>query len=242
LEEHRKKDRNCLIRHCSRPLKAAAEFRSKELWSVGDWILEKPGYTQKKTTLSVSDFAAFCLLPSIFCVLLWAGCAKQQQYETATEPLCVTGLERVAVMKASEDVLAEMHFTIEKADINSGLIRTGPLSGAQFFEFWRSDNVGGFNSAESNLHSIRRTVELNMTPQGEKLCLGCNVKVERLSLPERQTSSSQAYRMFSKSTQSLQKLTLDPQQKAGMAWVDLGQDRPLAAEILKQIEKRIAGK
>jgi hypothetical protein len=46
--------------------------------------------------------------------------------------------------------------------------------------------------------------------------------------------------MFSKSTASLQKLTLDPKQKAGMAWVDLGQDSHLAAEILKRIERQIA--
>jgi len=190
----------------------------------------------------ISDFAAFCLLSSAFCVLLLAGCAKQQQYKAATEPLCVTGLGKPAVMKASEDVLAEMHFTIEKADADSGLIRTGPLSGAQFFELWRSDNVGAFNSAESNLHTIRRTVELNITPQDKKLCLGCNVKVERLSLPEREVSSSHTYKMFSKSTASLQKLTLDPQQKAGMAWVDLGQDSHLAAEILKRIENQLATK
>ena len=175
----------------------------------------------------------------LICAML-AGCAKQQQREVVIEPLCVTGLDRVAVMKASEDVLSEMHFAIEKADANSGLIRTSPLSGAQFFEFWRSDNVGGFNSAESNLHSIRRTVELNITPQGEKLCLSCDVKVERLSLPERQTSSGRAYRMFSRSDSSVQKLTLNPQQKAGVAWVDLGQDRLLATEILKRIEKQLA--
>jgi hypothetical protein len=212
--------------------------------------------TQDTTTLSISDFgsarrtadkfrisdfASFCLLSSVFCVLLLAGCARQQQYEAASEPLCVTGLEKTAVMKVTEDVLAEMHFALEKADANSGLIRTSPLSGAQFFEFWRSDNVGGFNSAESNLHSIRRTVELNITPVGDILCLGCTVRVQRLSLPESEVSSSgRAYRMFSKSTASLQKLTLDPKQKAGMAWVDLGQDSHLAAEILKRIERQIA--
>jgi len=178
---------------------------------------------------------------SLVCGLLLSGCARQQQYEVATEPLCVTGLEKIAVMKATEDVLAEMHFTIEKADPNSGLIRTGPLSGAQFFEFWRSDNVGAFNSAEANLHSIRRTIELNITQQDEKLCLGCNARVQRLSLPEQQvSSSSQAYQLFSISNASLQKLKLNPQQKAGMAWVDLGQDKHLATEILKRIEQQIA--
>jgi hypothetical protein len=190
---------------------------------------------QDTTTLLISDFA-------VFCVLLLAGCAKQQQCEVTTEPLCVMDLDRNAVMKAAEDVLGEMHFTIEKADANSGLIRTRPLSGAQFFEFWRSDNVGSFNSTEANLHSIRRTVELNMTPQGEKLCLSCDVKVERLSLPERQTSSGHAYQMFSRSDSSLQKLTLNPQQKAAMTWVDLGQDRPLAAEILKRISSMLVAR
>jgi hypothetical protein len=183
----------------------------------------------------IRNLVSFCAA-----TLLSVGCAKQQQYKAAVEPLCITGSERIAAMKAAEDVLAEMHFTIEKADTNSGLIRTGPLSGAQFFEFWRSDNVGAFNSAEANLHSIRRTVELNITPQGDKLCLSCNAKVQRLSVPERQVSSGQAYRMFSQSTSSLQKLTLAPRQKVGMAWVDLGQDKPLAAEILKRIEKQLA--
>ena len=174
-------------------------------------------------------------------VLLLAGCASQQPPEVAVEPLCVTGLEKPAVMKAAEDVLAKMHFTIEKADPNRGLIKTAPLSGAQFFELWRSDNVGSFNSAEANLHSIRRTVEINMAPQGEKLCLGCNVKVQRLSLPEQEvSSSSRAYKMFSKSNASLQKLTLNPRQKTGMAWIDLGEDKPLAAKILKRIEQQIA--
>jgi len=191
------------------------------------------------------------LLNFNFCILLFAmlaGCASQQPCEVATEQLCVTGLEKIAVMKAAEDVLAEMHFTIEKADIEAGLIRTSPLSGAQFFEFWRSDNVGAFNSAEANLHSIRRTVELNITQpagrmagqQDEKLCLGCNARVQRLSLPEQQvSSSSQAYQLFSISNAALQKLKLNPQQKAGMAWVDLGQDKHLATEILKRIEQQI---
>lgn len=178
--------------------------------------------------LLVSDFA-------VFCVLLLAGCANQQHSNVAAEPLCITGLEKPVVVKAAENVLGEMRFAIEKADTNSGLIRTRPLSGAQFFEFWRSDNVGSFNSAEANLHSIRRTVELNITPHGEKLCLVCDVKIERLSLPEQQTSSGRAYQMFSRSDSSLQKLTLNPQQKAGMAWVDLGKDSHLAAKILKRI-------
>lgn len=179
--------------------------------------------------------AALCLL---------AGCAQQQRLEPV-EQICVPDTGGVEPMQIAENVLGQMHFTIEKADADIGFVRTRPLPGAQFFEFWRSDNVGSFNAAEANLHSIRRTVELNISrvisQDGEQLCIGCNVKVSRLSLPQRQiTSSSQAYGMFSQSCPSIQKLKLHPEQKSGMAWIDSGKDVRLATEILKRIEKQIA--
>lgn len=172
-------------------------------------------------------------------VLLWAGCAQQQRYE-AVEPICMDSVDKRQAMEVAEDVLANMHFTIEKADLESGLIKTKPLSGAQFFEFWRSDNVSATDSLEANLHSIRRTVELNINQQNNRLCIDGNVEVQRLSLPEHEVSSSgRAYEMFSTSSSSLQKIRLNPEQEANMAWIDLGQDKQLAAEILKRIEKQI---
>jgi len=185
---------------------------------------------KQKIRNSVSACMAFCLL---------AGCAKQQQFK-AVEQICVPGTDKLQAMQAAEDVLGKMHFTIDKADAEQGLIRTRPLPGAQFFEFWRSDSVGAFNSTEANLHSIRRVVELDIGQQGGQLCIGCNVKVQRLSLPERQVSSSaRAYRMFSQSSRSMQRLKLSREQKKGMAWVDLGNDIVLATEILKRIEKQM---
>ena len=145
-------------------------------------------------------------------------------------------MDKPAVMQVAEDVLAEMHFAIEKADANSGLIRTHPLSGAQFFELWRSDNIGAFNWAEANLQSIRRIVEIRIGRKDKDVSVNCVVLVERLSLPEQEvSSSSRAYQMFSTSTSSMQKIRFSPQQQAGMAWVNLGQDKPLEEEILKRI-------
>ena len=188
----------------------------------------------------ISDFAAFCLLFSIFCVFFLSGCAKEQRSEVYAKGICVSGLDKSAVMQTAEDVLAEMHFTIEKSDANSGYIRTRPLPGAQFFELWRSDNVGAFNSAEANLQSIRRIVEIRIGQQGKDVSINCVVLVERLSLPEQEvSSSSRAYQMFSISTSALQRIRFSPQQQAQMAWVDLGHDKPLEAEILKRIEKRV---
>jgi hypothetical protein len=161
-------------------------------------------------------------------------------------------------MEVAEDILVKMHFTIEKADTNPatlgidtrrwrGFIRTRPLTGAQFFEFWRSDNVGAGNWLESNLHSIRRVVELNMSEQdegppqsGNRLCINCDVQIYRLSLPERRlNSSARAYDMFSKSSPALQRIELNAEQKEDMAWIDLGKDTQLAAEILKRISSML---
>ncbi len=181
------------------------------------------------------------------CALMVAGCTQQ----TSTPPRVkvqdsdlLVGLDQgigtVDLMEVAEDVLVRMYFTIEKADVQSGLIRTRPLSGAQFFEFWRSDNVGADNTLAANLHTIRRTVTLDIGQQDEQLRIGCEVQAQRLSLPERQVSSSaRVYRMFSLSSSSLQRLKLNPEQKKEMAWIDLGRDSRLETEILKRIEARI---
>jgi hypothetical protein len=179
--------------------------------------------------------------------LIAAGCAQQPPAPIGVKVQDNTlyigqsrGIGKADTMDVTEDVLAEMHFTIEKADVDSGLIRTRPLPGAQFFEFWRSENVGADNSLAANLHSIRRTVELNVSQREGELCVGCDVRVQRLSIPEHQVSSSaRVYKMFSRSSSSLQRLALNPEQQEEMAWINLDNDTRLAAEILKRIEARI---
>jgi hypothetical protein len=171
---------------------------------------------------------------------LLAGCAKQQRGEVV-EKICVPGVDKAGAMQIAEDVLVKMHFTIDKADPNTGFMRTRPLSGAQFFEFWREDNVGRENAALANLHTIRRVVELNVSPDEEKLCIGCDAQVYRLSLPQREsTSRALAPGMFSGSSYSLQVLQLRrPEQGQQAAWVNLGRDEELTTRILKRIEKRL---
>lgn len=197
-------------------------------------------FRKTSTKLSISHFCAYVIAT---CTLVLASCARQYSRE-ATEQIYMsdssaTGIGKAEIMQLAEDILAQLHFTIDKADVPSGLIRTRPLPGAQFFEFWRRDNVGVDNNLQANLHTIRRTVELDITQQGE-VCLGCTVRIQRLSLPEREiTSSARAYDMFSRSSPSLQRLTLNPEQEKAMAWVDLGEDIPLATEILKRIQERI---
>jgi len=188
-----------------------------------------------------------CKYTLMMCALMAAGCAQQNsappRVKVQDSALYVErdqGIGTAELMQVAEDVLAGMYFTIEKADVQSGLIRTMPLPGAQFFEFWRSDNVGADNTLAANLHTIRRTVTLDISQKDEQLCIGCNVQAERLSLPERQVSSStRIYGIFSQSSSQLQRLKLNPDQKNEMAWIDLGRDKQLEAEILKRIETGI---
>ena len=182
-----------------------------------------------------SSFFSVCVA-----LLFLVGCAKPYKSETV-EPICPAGIDKQQAMQIAEDVLGKLHFSIAKSDANLGIIKTRPLAGAQFFEFWRKDNVGAFNSAEANLHSIRRIAELNINQQDTHLCIRCNVNTQRLHLPEQELRSrSRAYDLFSQSSQTRQTLILYPRQKQGMAWVDLGNDTKLATVILKQIENKIA--
>jgi hypothetical protein len=188
-----------------------------------------------------------CRYALMACTLISAGCAqhisappmmKLQGSSLYVEP--DHGIGKADLMDVTEYVLAEMYFAIEKADIESGLIRTRPLPGAQFFEFWRSDNIGADNALEANLHTLRRTVTLDISQKDEQLQIDCEVQTQRLSLPNRQISSSaRIYGMFSRSSPLLQRLILNPEQEKEMAWIDLGRDSRLETEILKRIETRI---
>jgi len=190
----------------------------------------------------VGVFALWSLVIS----LALAGCASQQQSEApadeGTKQVCLGDVDKAHAMQAAEDVLTGLHFKIQKADTEAGLIRTRPLSAAQFFEFWRKDSVGSFNKTEANLHSIRRTVELQISRKNDDTCIACQVTTQRLNLPEMEVSSStRAYAMFSKSSESSQKMRLNPEQEAGIAWIDLGKDGQLASEILERIEGQFSG-
>jgi len=162
-----------------------------------------------------------------------AGCGRQG-YVVTVDSICTADKDKTAVMSAAKDVLAKMCFDIEKFDPGSGYIRTRPLSGAQAFEFWRSDNIGSFNSVEANIQTIRRTAELNVSERRGQVCVACAVKTERLSAPGLGAGSGQAA-VFSEADRVLRGMQLDSGQKKDMVWIALGRDRQLETKILREI-------
>jgi hypothetical protein len=172
-------------------------------------------------------------------LLFWlAGCAENK-YATTIDQLCSPASNKTAAMTTAEKVLAGMHFRIEKFDVDAGYIRTAPLSGAQSFEFWRSDSVGSFNQTEADLHSIRRAVEINISEQAGQLYINCMATTQRLSFPQNQTEAGQ-HAVTSREQKDTKKLKLSREQKAILTWTDLGRDNQLETEILKRIEKQLA--
>jgi hypothetical protein len=169
-----------------------------------------------------------------------SGCTGGYGSQAATEPLRIPNTEGSKAFDAALAVLGRMHFTIDKADPNTGLIRTHPLPAAQFFELWRSDNVTVSDQLEANLNTLRRTAWLAIVPVGEDVSIDCLVRVERLNVPSRPVvGSATAYRSLSDSTVIAQSLRVSPEQQQAMEWTDLGTDPPLASRILAGIAHRM---
>ena len=173
-----------------------------------------------------------------------AGCGNENQV-AVNGPICLQTADKGRIMEIAEDVLMRMNFVIEKYDAETGFIKTRPLRGGQIFEFWRRDNADAAAAAEANLHSIRRTVQLNISESGHQLCAKCDVGIQRLSLPEKEIfGTARLVGTFTgsnkrrSSSKIRQRLTLNPEREAGMAWIDLGSDAALERKILTLIEKK----
>ena len=183
---------------------------------------------KKSSKLFVISLTALCFL---------CGCQKNQEIKTV-DKICISNADSRAVMQSSRNVLAKMNFAVDKYDSNKLYILTRPLPAAQFFEFWRNDNVGSFNNAEANLHSIRRTVELKFTQNQGQTCCFCNVSTQRLSLSQPADSSSAIkYDRFADHTLAVSTDDMELT-AANQRWLNIGSDKKLASLILHKIQKK----
>ena len=175
----------------------------------------------------------FLLVAGVLAALA-GGCTRVQMVQA--QPVCVEAVSQDKLMQACEKMLVRMQFQIEKYDEENGVIRTQPLRGKQFFEFWRSDNAGSFNSAESNLHSLQRTTELTFETQSSRVCVTCVVKTQRLSMPE---EPIRGYSGNSSLYTGRQRLELKERQQGEIRWADLGHDEALEQKILAKIQSMV---
>jgi len=198
------------------------------------------GAIKRKHKMKPHEITALAITLLVLCFL--TGCASQQPTETI-EQICIPDIDKATALDTAEDVLVRMQFTIDKTNTETGYMKTRPLTAGQFFEFWRKDNVGSFNTEEANRHTIRRTVELNMSQKDKLFCINCRVNTQRLSLYdfEERGDLTIKFDRFSdtKAPELTQELYLPPSKST---WIDLGKDEKLATSILKRIEKKLTAK
>jgi len=169
-------------------------------------------------------------------VLLLSGCSLSNTAQCDLQKYNISNISTEDYLAAAKDVLTRMQFRVNKFDVEKGYLRTSPLQGAQLVEFWRKDNVGSFNTAEANISSIIRMVEIEFTCENAAPEIIVNVK--RLALDSGEiVSLAQAEEVFA-SSESLV-LDMDPED---VCWINLGRDEKLEGKIKDLICKKLAGK
>ena len=105
-----------------------------------------------------------------------------------------------ALWLASQEVLREYRFTIDRMDRRAGLITTQPLTGRQFFEPWRKDAVNREALKDSSIKTLLRTAVVKIHPTGpgsDQYELTVEVTVAKPSAtPQEIHSRGDAYDMF----------------------------------------------
>lgn len=96
-----------------------------------------------------------------------AGCTPKHTKPIVQPPQPVTEAERQfeAYWEGALEVLRgnPYHFTVDLQDRRRGLIRTEPMVGKQFFEFWRSDAASDFDLIESTLQTVYIVANVKIT-------------------------------------------------------------------------------
>ncbi len=104
-----------------------------------------------------------------------------------------------AVWDATNEVLREYRFFIDRADRREGVITTFPMIGRHWFEFWRKDAITQRDLAEGTLHTVYRQVTVNIRRRddSEGYTAAVRVLTSRSDLVNPQvTSTSEAFDMF----------------------------------------------
>lgn len=125
-----------------------------------------------------------------------AGCNRPQP---PTEPTSLlvsvhTEADMAALWDASEAVLRDHLFRIDRRDRSGRTMNTYPETSQQPMEFWRRDVATAYDFAEAALRTVRRTAEVQFSeePPPTKLTITVKVVKERFHTIERQTNDPAA--------------------------------------------------
>ena len=154
------------------------------------------------------------------------------------------------VWQSALDVLAEYDFIVDQQDRREGLIATLPMTGQQWFEFWRQDAATNRDVAEGSLQTIYRTVRVHVERVADDESLfAARVEViasraEQITRPL--TNVVQAYSLFAIPGQAKQiEIMLARQSVEDIPTAvvaPLGRDVELESKLAIDIANRVAGR
>ena len=168
---------------------------------------------------------------------LVAGCGTHSTPVVAEPELTPAQANFEAIWRASQNVLGDYYFRIDRRDRRAGLMSTYPMTAQYVTEAWRKDAATKADLDESALQTIRRQAIVQITPtENDPADYVAAVTVEnwRSERPARQlTTVSQAYSLFGVAGNLA---TEDTRVQLDEYDVSLGRDEPLEAKIATDIQ------
>ena len=169
-------------------------------------------------------------------VFALGGCARDVRLDN---PLDIPTANPERVAKVTERVLQELRFQLIYPKVVPERIETAPLTGASWWEFWREDTVGGYQTAESSFHTIRRHVSVALKPREDGTQLAVRVTKERLAQPGTgPLSIGESFGVHMYETMPM--LLPNFGEPAHQRWVDRGRDDACEQRILNRIYRYLA--
>jgi hypothetical protein len=143
--------------------------------------------------------------------------------------------------RASQEVLRDYGWRIDRVDRRDGLITTFPMTGMTAGEPWRRDAATLSDLNESTLQTIyrRAVVRIRRSAEGDEYIADVVVYVSRSNRPQPQvTNTSEAYEMFRAGATARARMTPGYATSDESDPTTLAPDAALAAQIEQDIRRR----
>jgi hypothetical protein len=199
----------------------------------------------------------------VMALVIAAGCiGRQPANPAATQPVTVVDLATTQpayylnmpavahtdslyfqpLWDACEKVARDYGYQLDRLDFRLGLLTTKPMVSKQLLEPWRKDSGTAGDVLDNSMATIRRTIRFEINNDGGTYRMTPKILVERQSVVERRTTSTEQYRtLFAGPAVSETKLavTSEDLELPKTYWTPIGRDTEMERQVARAVEKRL---
>ena len=163
-----------------------------------------------------------------------AGCTRPASVRFVN-PMIFTAADPGEVAAAARRTLTELRFQIEYPPAAEGRITTESLTGASWFEFWRKDTRGAWQSLEASAHTTRRKATVAVTRKDKGCQVLVKIEKQRASAPNLGPDNiAEAFSRYH--PEESERMRQNELAKTKYKWIDMGRDDALEQDILERIQ------